>query len=136
LISFARSVVSGYSAMVSGCTSVRRKVSEVVRQRVELQADGVRVKRAARQTRPFDGVLAFFDALLAGAALVVEPDDIRRLQAKARNNEPDAREEFTMVPFDLGDYPARPRPTRRLVPETLIEALGVMIGRPTGRSRM
>jgi hypothetical protein len=42
---------------------------------MELKANRVGSEGAARQPRPLDRTLAFFDALLRRAALVVEGDD-------------------------------------------------------------
>ena len=39
---------------------------------MELKADGIRGEGTARQAGPLDRALAFFDVLLAGAAVVVE----------------------------------------------------------------
>ena len=51
------------------------EVGEVVGECMKLKADGIGDERAARQSCPLYGVLAFLDSLLAGAALIVESDD-------------------------------------------------------------
>lgn len=48
---------------------------EVVGQSMELEPDLVVPEPAAGQPRPADGILAFADVLLGGAATVVEPAD-------------------------------------------------------------
>jgi len=112
---------------------VRRKVSEVVRQRVELQADGVSVKRRHDGRRVH--LMAFLPSLmqLAGAALVVEPDEFADF-SEARTMT-DAREEFTWCHSTLGDYPARRGPLAP-VPETSYRGVGVMtVARPAARAK-
>jgi hypothetical protein len=51
------------------------EIAEIVGQRVELEADGFGGEGATRQAGPLDRALAFFDVLLAGAAVVVEGND-------------------------------------------------------------
>ncbi len=48
-------------------------VGQIVGQGVKLGPDGVVAELAARQSGPFDGVLAFLDVLLRFASLIVEP---------------------------------------------------------------
>ena len=48
------------------------EVGEIAGQGVKLQPDGVVAEPATRQPRPFDRVLAFLDALLRFAPLIVE----------------------------------------------------------------
>jgi hypothetical protein len=86
------------------------EVAEVVGQDVELEADGVGGKGAARQPRPFDRVLAFLDVLLARAALIVEGDDTLDRPRQVGDDEVDPRVQLAWMPFDLG------RDAARLVP--------------------
>ena len=48
------------------------EVAEVIGQCMQLEPDGIVVELAAGQAGPLDGVLAFLDPLLGGAALIVE----------------------------------------------------------------
>ena len=54
----------------------------------------------------FDGVLAFLDPLLAGAALVVEGYDLLGWAGLVGDDEEEPGIQFARMPFDLGDYPA------------------------------
>ncbi len=84
------------------------EVSEVVRQRVKLEANRVRIE-------------PFFDASLGRCALVTEGDYIRRFAAQVRDDEADAREQVPGVLLHLSDNPTRTRPTRCLVAEALTD---------------
>jgi hypothetical protein len=53
--------------------------------------------------------------LLARAALVVKGDDVLGGSRHVRDDEADTRIEFTPMPFDLGDHPARFRPASGLI---------------------
>ncbi len=97
------------------------KVGEVVSQGVKLEPSLVVAKLAARQPRPLDGVLAFLDPLLRGAALIVEGHHPFRWSAQVGDDEADAGVQFARMPFDLGDH------TTFLVPRTgLIAEAGVV----------
>ena len=48
-----------------------QEVAEIVGERVKLEPDGIGGEGAAGQPRPLQGVLALFDVLLGGAALIV-----------------------------------------------------------------
>ncbi len=48
------------------------EVGEIVGQGVTLEPNGIVAELAARQPRPFDGVLAFLDVLLRFASLIVK----------------------------------------------------------------
>src|SRR4029453_13714339 len=91
------------------------EVGEVVRQRVELEPDGVRAEGRARQSRPLDRVLALLDPLFGRPAPVVEGDDLPGRSTQVRHDEADARQQLAGMPFDLRDDAARPAPTLRLV---------------------
>jgi hypothetical protein len=54
-----------------------QEITEIVGERMKLEADGVGRERPARQPRPLDRAIAFLDPLLCRAALVVEGDDPR-----------------------------------------------------------
>ena len=70
---------------------------------MKLEPNGIGRERPARQPRPLDRPLAFFDPLLACAALVVEGHDILGGASHVGHDEADARIEFAWMPFDLGD---------------------------------
>ena len=59
-----------------GCCQGAQEVAEIVGEGVKLETDRIGGKRPARQAGPLDRTLTFFDPLLAGAALVVEGDDV------------------------------------------------------------
>ena len=59
-----------------------QEVADIVGEGVKLKAGSVGGKRAARQAVPLDRALAFLDPRLAGAAHVVEGDDLNRLPAQ------------------------------------------------------
>jgi hypothetical protein len=63
------------------------EVPEVVGQRMQLEADGVRVERATRQPRPLDRALTFLYPLLARPTLIIKADDILRLASQVRDDE-------------------------------------------------
>jgi hypothetical protein len=67
---------------------------------VELEADGVGSEGAARQAGPLDRALAFFDVLLAGAAVVVEGNDALSRPLQVGDDEADARTKLAGVPLD------------------------------------
>ena len=66
-----------------GCRQGAQEVAEIVGQGVKLEADGIGGEGPTGKSRPFDRSLAFFDPLLAGAALVVEGDDMLLAAAAA-----------------------------------------------------
>ena len=97
---------------------------------MQLEPDGIVVELAAGQAGPLDGVLAFLDPLLGGAALMVERNHPLGRTAQVGDDEADAGVQFAGIPFDLGNH------TTFLVPRTgLIAEVGVvaanMVGRPT-----
>jgi hypothetical protein len=87
-----------------------QEVGEVVRKRMKLKPHRVGRERSGRQSRPIDRAFALLDPLLARPALVVESNDALGRAAHVRHNKADARIQFARMPFDLGDYPARPGP--------------------------
>ena len=74
-------------------------------------------------------MLAFFDVLLSGAALVVEPHHPVRVHRQFGDDEANTRKQLSRVPFDLGDHPARLVPGRRLILEVLVEAFDTVLRR-------
>jgi hypothetical protein len=82
--------------------------------------------------RPLDRAFAFFDPLLARAALVVEGDDILGGSRHVGDDEADARIEFARMPFDLGDHPAQLRPASGLIGEACMSPDN---GLPTSEAR-
>src|SRR5262249_2906656 len=83
---------------------------------MKLEPHGVGRERPARQPRPFDRALAFFDPLFARAALVVERDHALGRAAHVRHDEADAGIKFSGMPLDLGDNPPRLGPGSTLRP--------------------
>ncbi len=71
-------LVSDHRAISSG-SSIQRRNVQVVGQPVQLQPDIVVAELPARQPRPVEGVLAFLDVLLGGAALIVKTHYPRHL---------------------------------------------------------
>ena len=68
-----------------------------------------------------EGVFAFLDVLLGGAALIVKPHHPVRLHRQVGDDEADLRKQLARVPFDLGDNTAFLAPGRRLIVEILEE---------------
>jgi hypothetical protein len=101
-----------------------------------LQPHFVRPEPMTRQPRPVRGLLAFFDPLLGGPALVVEAHHGPARQGHVRHDEAHAPEPLLLVVFDLGDDPSGRGPTLRLIPETLVAHKGLRLGRPGGASRI
>ena len=62
---------------------------------------------------PVDPVLAFLDALLRCATLIVEGDDALGGAGQVGHGEPDTGEQLAGVPLHLGHAPARLAPCRR-----------------------
>jgi len=89
----------------SGQHSLPQEVAQVVRQHEQLQPHLVVYKVVTGQSGSFDGVLAFLDPLLRRAPLVVEPHHPFGWPAQIGHDEPDAREQFAVVP--LPPWPPR-----------------------------
>jgi hypothetical protein len=81
------------------------EIAEIVCQGMELKANRVGGEGAARQAGPLDRTLAFFDVLLAGAAVVVEADDALRRPGQIGDDEANPRAKLARMPLDLGDHP-------------------------------
>ena len=96
---------------------------QIVGQRVQLQPDLVIVEPLARQPRPVEGVLAFLDMLLGGAALVIEPHHPVGLHRQVGDDEAHAGKQLTRMPFDLRGDPALLVPGCGLILEILVEPL-------------
>ncbi len=83
---------------------------QVVGQCMQLQAHLIVAELPARQPRPAEGVFAFLDVLLGGAALVVEPHHPVRVHGQIGNDEADLWMDAGMVTtqadwsldFDIG----------------------------------
>ena len=90
-----------------------QEVAEIVGERVKLKANGVGGERTAGKPRPSNRALALFDPLFAGAAFVVERDDILGRPRHVGDDEADARIKFARMPLDLGDHAARLRASFR-----------------------
>ncbi len=82
------------------------EVAEIVGQGVKLEPDGVVAEPAARQPRPPDGVLAFFDILLRFTPLIVERHHPLGGAGQVGDDETDAGIQLARMPFDLGHDPA------------------------------
>ena len=79
------------------------EVGEIVGQGVKLQPDGVIAEPATRQPRPFDRVLAFLDALLRFAPLIVEQCHPPGRSRQVGDDEPDPGKQLAGAPLHLGD---------------------------------
>jgi hypothetical protein len=102
------------------------EIAEVVGERMKLEADGIGDEGAARQSRPFDRALAFFDPLLRRAALVVEGNDALRRPRQIGHDKADPRIKFTRMPLDLRHDTPRLLSTLRLIPVAGVVAAHVM----------
>src|ERR1700747_3301687 len=72
-------------------------------------------------------------SLLAGAALVVEGNDILGRPRHVGHKEADARIEFAQMPFDFGDDAARLCPASRPIGEICVATPHLVGGLPIGR---
>jgi len=77
-------------------------------------------------------MLALFDPLFAGSALVVEGDNVLGGPRQIGDDESNARIKLARMPFNLGDDAARLRPASGLIGEGRIRPAHV-IGRATNR---
>ena len=89
---------------------------------MQLQPHLVVVEPAARQPRPVEGVFAFLDVLLGGAAPVIEAHHPVGFHRQVGDDEADTREQLARVPFDLGDHTALLVARRGLIVEIDEEA--------------
>jgi hypothetical protein len=71
--------------------------------------EGAFLKKSAAKNF-FDRVLALFDPLLSGAALVIELDDAVGRPAEIGDDKADTGVKFTGMPFNFCHNPARFRP--------------------------
>lgn len=69
---------------------------------MKLKANSVGVEQAARQPRPLDRALAFLDLLLRRTALAVKGHDLLGWAQHVRDDEANARNQFSGMPLDLG----------------------------------
>src|SRR6266478_5578421 len=93
---------------------------------MQLEPDGVRAERHAREPGPLDRVLAFLDPLLRRPPPVVESNHLLGRAMEVRHDETDARVQLAGMPFHLRHDPARPTPALRLIAEAGEEAPHVM----------
>ena len=93
------------------------EVGEVVGQGVKLEANLVVAELAARQPRPFDGLLAFLDELLRRATVIVKRHNPVGLAAQVGDDEADAGAQLAGMPFDLGNDAAFLVPRSGLIAE-------------------
>ena len=108
----------------SGKDQTPQKIAQVIGQDKQTQPHLIRDKMLAGQSRPVQGIFAFLDPLLGGAATVVKVNHPLGLCAHIGHDETDSRKEFAAMPLDLGNHPARPVPTGGLIVE---------IGKPNDR---
>jgi hypothetical protein len=84
---------------------------------MQLQPDLVLAEPLVGQPRPVEGVFAFFDVLLGGAALVIEAHHPVGFHLQVGDDDTLAGEQFARMPFDLGNHSARDLPGLRLIVE-------------------
>ncbi len=92
---------------------------------MKLQPDGVVAELAARQPRPFDGVLAFLDILLRFAPLIVEQCHPLGRSRQVGDDKSNAGIQFARLAFDFGHDTTFFAPTSGLIAET-----GIVSERP------
>jgi uncharacterized coiled-coil protein SlyX len=103
-----------------------QEVTQIVREREQLKPNLVVPEVPARQPRPLDRILAFFDPLLRRAATIVELDHLPRPAGHVGHDEPGTRKQLARVPLDLGHHAAGMVPTLRLIREVRVEHLGLV----------
>jgi len=106
---------------------------EVVGPRMQPQPHVVVPEPAAEEPRPADGVLAFADVLLGGAAAVVEPADPLGVHRQVGHDEAHTWEYLAGAPLDLRHQAARLVPVLRMILEVLVDAADVF-GRATDQA--
>ena len=99
---------------------------------MKLQANFVLLHALAGQPGPVDRQLAFFEVLLGGTRLIVEIDDPVMVHRHVGNNETDAGEQLTRMPFDPGDKALGLVPKGRLLLEVTVQ-LAAIVGRALHR---
>lgn len=103
-----------------------QEVGEVVGQCVQLQPHGVGGEVVTGQARPGDRVLALLDVLLCCAAMIVEHHYALGRASHVGDDEPDARIQFTGMPFHLRDYTTGLGPGASLVAEAGVIAVHLL----------
>ena len=116
-----------------GQISALQEDTGIVGQCVKLKADLVLRHALAGEARPVDCLLSLFDVLLSGATLIVEPDDPVCLHWHIGNDKTNPREQFTRMPFHLGDDTTGFVPGRSLILEVAAGA-SHMVGRTAHRA--
>ena len=86
----------------SGKDQTPQKIAQVVGQNKQSQPHLIRDKALAGQPRPVQGILAFLDPLLGGAAPVVKVNHPLGLCAHIGHDETDSRKEFVAPQCSLG----------------------------------
>ncbi len=89
---------------------------------MKLEPNGIVAELAARQPRPFDGVLAFLDVLLRFASLILEPCHPLGGTGQVGDDETDTGNQFPRMPFHLGHHAPLSVPASSLIAEAGIEA--------------
>ena len=89
-----------------GRCEVAQEVAEIVGEGVKLKAGSVGGKRAARQAGPLDRALAFLKPLLAGAALIVEGDNVLRRSGQVGDDGEVKRKIGTSIPPETAASPS------------------------------
>src|SRR5947208_10626886 len=92
----------------------------------EAEPHSVRPEGRARQSRPLDRVLAFFDPLLRRPPPVVDSDHLLGRAMEVRHDETDARIQLAGMPLHLRYDSTRPTPALRLIAEARVEAPDVV----------
>ena len=102
----------------SGKDETPQEVAQVVGQNKESQPHLIPDKALAGQPRPVQGVLAFLDPLLGGAAPVVKVNHPWSLCAPMGHNETNSRKEFAAMPNDRNNVTPFPQRVSRTGPGT------------------
>ena len=111
-----------------------QEFGQVVGQRMQLQPHLDVAEPPARQPRSMEGVFAFLDVLLGGAALRVKPHHPFGLHRQVGDDDTRAGEQLTRMPCELGDHPARALPALGLILEILAEPLDLCLRGARDRS--
>ena len=78
--------------------------TKVISQCVKLKSELIVTEPLAGQPVPDDGVLAFFNMLPGGAALIVEAKQLFRCKGEVRDDVASFGKQLTGMPFDLGNH--------------------------------
>ncbi len=84
---------------------------------------------------PTQRVLPLFDPILNVATPVVHLDHLSGRDLRVGDDEPDPREEFPVVPLNVGHHPPLPVPSLCLIPEINQPDLNSTLGRSPHRTR-